>query len=225
MKLVHPDIDFCLDLSHKESVVAVCAIESPIRWREIQKELFLQQQGEEGQWVLSKENKELKLSKAVEMISNPLQLDENQRRITSAFLKSFAEKAVNEMYWRKGQELNMAIQTFFCDMENEYSFGYHINPEIDFQALAKAMGFQIEAEYETDLERLLQYCILAKEVLHIQLFIFWNLRDYFSDKEISLFYDEIMNRDWNVLLMERHEHTKIDGEKWYVIDKDNCEIY
>ena len=70
--------------------MAVCAIESPIRWREIQKELFLQQQGEEGQWVLSKENKELKLSKAVEMISNPLQLDENQRRIMSALLKSCA---------------------------------------------------------------------------------------------------------------------------------------
>ena len=110
-------------------------------------------------------------------------------------------------------------------MEMEYSFGYHINTETDFSALAKAMGLQIETQYETDLERLLQYCIMIKELTKIKLFIFWNLRNYFTQNELELFYEEIRRRDWKVLLMENHLEQMIDGEKWYIIDKDNCEIY
>ena len=223
MKLAHSEISFCIDFDKTE--IPVCIIESPKRWREIQKKLSTQYLGEDGEWVLSDHDKELNFSKTVEMIFNPLQLDENQRKLVTAFLKSFAEKAVNESHWRESQELNSIIQTFFGKMEMEYSFGYHINPETDFSALAKAMGLQIETQYETDLERLLQYCIMIKELTKIKLFIFWNLRNYFTQNELELFYEEIRRRDWKVLLMENHLEQMIDGEKWYIIDKDNCEIY
>lgn len=223
MKLAHSEISFCIDFDKTE--IPVCIIESPKRWREIQKKLSTQYPGEDGEWVLSDHDKELNFSKTVEMIFNPLQLDENQRKLVTAFLKSFAEKAVNESHWRESQELNSIIQTFFGKMETEYSFGYHINAETDFSALAKAMGLQIETQYETDLERLLQYCIMIKELTKIKLFIFWNLRNYFTQTELKLFYEEIRRRDWKVLLMENHLEQMIDGEKWYIIDKDNCEIY
>ncbi len=223
MKLAHSEISFCVDFDKTE--IPICIIESPKRWREIQKELSTQYLGEDGEWVLSDRDKEMNFSKTVEMIFNPLQLDENQRRLVTSFLKSFAEKAVNESHWRESQELNSIIQTFFGKMETEYSFGYHINAETDFSALAKAMGLQIETQYETDLERLLQYCIMIKELTKIKLFIFWNLRNYFTQNELELFYEEIRRRDWKVLLMENHLEQMIDGEKWYIIDKDNCEIY
>lgn len=223
MKLAHSEISFCIDFDKTE--IPVCIIESPKRWREIQKKLSTQYLGEDGEGVLSDHDKELNFSKTVEMIFNPLQLDENQRKLVTAFLKSFAEKAVNESHWRESQELNSIIQTFFGKMEMEYSFGYHINTETDFSALAKAMGLQIETQYETDLERLLQYCIMIKELTKIKLFIFWNLRNYFTQNELELFYEEIRRRDWKVLLMENHLEQMIDGEKWYIIDKDNCEIY
>lgn len=223
MKLAHSEISFCVDFDKTE--IPVCIIESPKRWREIQKELSAQYLGRDGEWVLSDRDKEMNFSKTVEMIFNPLQLDENQRRLVTSFLKSFAEKAVNESHWRESQELNSIIQTFFGKMEMEYSFGYHINAETDFSALAKAMGLQIETQYETDLERLLQYCIMIKELTKIKLFIFWNLRNYFTQTELELFYEEIRRRDWKVLLMENHLDQMMDGEKWYIIDKDNCEIY
>lgn len=102
MKLTHPDVHFDIEFGKADSLIPVCVVESPVRWREIQKELISQQSGDSGNWVLSEGDKELKISKVMEMIFNPLQLDVNQRKLVTAFLKSFAEKAVNEMHWREG---------------------------------------------------------------------------------------------------------------------------
>lgn len=60
----------------------------------------------------------------------------------------------------RGAGVNTHIQTFFGNLEVEYSFEFSINEELDYSSLAKAMGIQLVTEYETDLERLLQYCIL-----------------------------------------------------------------
>lgn len=143
----------------------------------------------------------------------------------NVFLQSLNKTAANEAYWEKSQKLNAAIQGFFADLEMEYPFEYHINPEVDFSALAKAMGLQIEKEYDSDLERLIQYCILTRELLNTKLFIFFNLYCYFTEKELEQFYQEILTRKWNVLLMETSVGNRISGEKHYIIDKDNCEIY
>lgn len=223
MKLVHPEVHFQIIFSEQE--IPVLLLESPICWRMIQKELFVQYGGGEGNWVLSHEDKELKIQKSVEMILNPINLEENHKRIMNKFLQSLSEKAVSENYWQKGQELNTEIQRFFGELEMEYSFGYHINPEIDFSALAKAMGIQIENEYESDLERLFQYCLLAKDILDIRLFVFWNLHQYFTCQELEWLYQEFMVRKWNMLLVESCVNERIPEEKYYIIDKDNCEIY
>lgn len=223
MKLVHPDLHFQITFTEQE--IPVCLVESPARWRELQKELFFQHQGEDGKWVLSEGDKEIKISDSAEMIINPLCLEENQKRIINAFLHAFNETANNEVYWKRSQELNGEIQKFFSDMEMEYPFEYHINPEVDFVALAKAMGLRFECEYENDLERLLQYCILIREITKAKLFIFFNLHDYFTEDELKLFYQEIVARKWNVLLLESSVKDRISGEKYYIIDKDNCEIY
>lgn len=223
MKLVHPDLQFQIQFT--DTVIPVCVIESPIWWRAIQKELLAQTHGEDGKWVLSEQDKELKISKSVELLLNPIQMEENQKRIMNAFLQSFSKVAVNEEYWKKGQELNAIIQAFFSELEMEYPFEYRINSEIDFAALAKAMGIQIETEYESDLERLLQYCILTQDVMHTRLYIFFHLHENFTEKELELFYQEIKQRNWNVLLVESSIANPRSDEKYYIIDQDYCEIY
>lgn len=223
MKLTHPDLQFQIEFT--ETSIPVCAIESPARWRDIQKEFCSQHQGGDGKWVLSDKNTEIKINKSVELILNPIQLEENQRKILNAFLQSLDQTAVNEEYWKRGQELNTHIQKFFSDLEMEYPFEYHINPEIEFSTLAKAMGIKIESEYESDLERLIQYCILTQDIMNTKLFIFFHLHTYFTEKELELFYQEVMMRKWHILLIEPYIGKRISCEKYYIIDKDNCEIY
>lgn len=223
MKLVHPDLQFQIEFIEK--AIPVCSIESPARWRNLQKEFLAQHLGADGKWVLSDKNTEIKINKSVELILNPIQLEENQKRILNTFLQSFEKTAVNEKYWKKGQELNAHIQNFFTEIEMEYPFEYRINPEIEFSTIAKAMGIHIENEYESDLERLIQYCILTQDIMNTKLFVFFHLHTYFTENELELFYQEVMTRKWHILLMEPYIEKRILNEKYYIIDKDNCEIY
>ena len=216
MKLVHPDLQFQVEFA--EQIIPVFIVESPVRWRDIQRELLSQYHGGEGKWMLSDQEKEIKFNKSVEMIMNPMILEENDRRIVNAFLQTFGETASNEVYWKRAQDLNVAIQKFFSEIESEYPFEYNIHREIDFPALAKAMGIRLESEYENDLERLIQYCILTKEIMHVKLFIFFNLHSFFTEKELGQLYQEIIYRKWNVLLFETAVFGRISGEKYYIID-------
>lgn len=223
MKLIHPELLFQIQFT--DSQIPVCIVESPVRWRNMQRELCLQHQGEDGKWVLSEADQEIGICKSVELVLNPLQLEENQKKIMQTFLRSFCEKAVSDMYWKKSQELNAMIQSFFSDLEMEYPFEYLIRTEINFSSLAKAMEIQIESRYDSDLERLIQYCTLFQEMMQTKLFIFFHLHDYFSDQELALFYQEILSRKWNVLLMETSVRNECSLEKYYIVDEDECEIY
>lgn len=223
MKLVHPDLQFQIEFT--DTSIPVCIVESPVRWRDMQKEFLEQHRGEDGRWILSEGDTEIKINKSVELIFNPIQLEENQKRIMNAFLQSFSKTATNEVYWRKGQELNAMIQTFFAEIEMEYPFEYHINSDIEFSVFAKSMGIQIESEYESVLERLVQYCVLTQGLLNTKLFIFFHLHSYFTENELKLFYEEVMLRKWHVLLIEPYTKKRISNEKHYIIDADNCEIY
>ena len=51
MKLTHPDVHFDIEFGKADSLIPVCVVESPVRWREIQKELISQQSGDSGNWV------------------------------------------------------------------------------------------------------------------------------------------------------------------------------
>lgn len=223
MKLVHPDLQF--QIRFDGGIIPVVVVESPVRLRMIQRELLAQWQGDEGKWVLSEGDQEFAISKSVELVLNPLQLDENQRRIMNAFLQSLGKTATNAAYWKKGQELNDIVQAFFAELEMEYPFEYQINAEIDFPALAKAMGIRINSEYENDLERLLQYGILSENVIHTKVFVLFHLHAYFTENEIEQFYQEVLFRKWNVLFVESSVKRRVSGERYYIIDEDNCEIY
>ena len=158
------------------------------------------------------------------MILNPLLADENSKRILNKFLQSVQNVSVNEKRWMQYQELNQVIQNFFYDMEMEFDFEYEIDESVDISKLAKAVGIHIVQEYDNDLERLIKYCILVRDLLKIQAFIFFDLKRYFSEKEIQDFYAEAMSRKWNIILFESSQFSILEEEKYYILDKDCCFI-
>ncbi len=223
MKLVHKELPF--QILFEEEFVPVCLIESPVWWRILQREIYTQVQGGEGRWVLSEEEKELKLSKAAHLILSPIYLDENQKSLWNGVTRLIGTKVMDEAHWKDWQEINALLHRFFAELETEFLFSYYLDGEIDVPALAKSLGLRIETDFKSDLERLLAYCILVKEVLGIKLFIFVQLHDYFTEKELTLLYEEIQTRKWNALLLETHVEQRVLGEKYYIIDKDGCGIY
>ena len=207
-----------------ENKITVFVIENPKMWRKVQKALIKQVLGEEQSWMLSNEESEVAWNKYVELILNPLLADENSKRILNKFLQSVQNVSVNEKRWMQYQELNRVIQNFFYDVEMEFDFEYEIDESVDISKLAKAVGMHIVQEYDNDLERLIKYCILVRDLLKIQVFIFFDLKRYFSEKEIQDFYTEAMSRKWNIILFESSQFSILDEEKYYILDRDCCFI-
>ena len=197
-----------------ENKTTVFVVENPKMWRQIQKSFMRQILGEEQSWILSHEETEIAWNKYVELILNPLLADENSKRILNKFLQSVQNVSVNEKRWMH----------FFYDMEMEFDFEYEIDESVDISKLAKAVGIYIVQEYDNDLERLIKYCILVRDLLKIQAFIFFDLKRYFSEKEIQDFYAEAMSRKWNIILFESSQFSILEEEKYYILDKDCCFI-
>lgn len=86
MKLVHTNLNTAV-LSDKY-VFTEWIIESPKLYANYLQELFSQQNGEDGGFVLSDKEKELNLAKNMEIIVNPFQIEINGRKILN---KLYAE--------------------------------------------------------------------------------------------------------------------------------------
>ena len=155
MKLAHSDYSFQIEFT--QGTIPVLSIENPRLWRNIQRELLQQKQGLDGKWVLSDGENEISWKKDTEFIVNPISLDENQKRILNRFFEKFDRMTSDVVHWNQTQLLCQSIQRFLMGFEKEFGFEYSISESIDFIQLAKAAGVQVETEYGTELERLLQY--------------------------------------------------------------------
>lgn len=222
MMLVQAELVISIKL--KENKIAVVVIENPTIWRDIQKSFIKQISGEEMNWILSQEEAEIAWNKYVELILNPLFVDENCKHVSSKFLQSIQNISVSEKRWLRYQELNRIIHNFFYDIEMELDFDFEIDENIDTAKLARAVGIHIVQEYDTDLERLIKYCILVRDLLKIQVFIFFDLKRFFPKKEIQIFYDEAKGRKWNIILFESGQFNVLRDEKYFILDKDGCFI-
>ena len=77
MKLVHPDYEFVFDF--KEGVHHHLIIEQPEIFRNYITELLLQEEGEDGAFVLSEGNEELEISKNLDIMTDVLRFDPNRQ--------------------------------------------------------------------------------------------------------------------------------------------------
>lgn len=207
-----------------ENKITVVVIENPKLWRSIQKSFICQISGEDRGWILSQDDSEVAWNKYVELILNPLLINENSKHILNKFFQSIQEISVNEKNWMEYQKINQIVHSFFYNMEMEFDFEYEIDESVDIVKLAKAIGVHIIQEYDTELERLVKYCILVRDILKTKVFIFFDLKRYFSENEIKSFYNEAMSRKWNIILFESSQFDILENEKYYILDKDYCLI-
>ncbi len=97
MKLVHTNLNTAV-LSDKY-VFTEWIIESPKLYAYYLQELFLQQNGEEGRFVLSDKEKELNIAKNMEIIVNPFQIEINGRKILNKLYAELDQLSKSELMY------------------------------------------------------------------------------------------------------------------------------
>lgn len=74
-------------------------------------------------------------------------------------------------------------------------------------------------------EKLAQYMKIMSELLGKKLLIFVNIRSYLENNQIRELMKNAVYNEISLLFIENIQRDFSKDEKYYIIDKDNCEIY
>ena len=220
MKFFYPAINtvFDTDIEYVNTII----IENQKLLLDLLLDLENQIQGKEGKIVVSDDNKEMAISKSVELLLDPIRLELNQRSILTKLAGAMEKSASEGHYERLMEELGQ-LEAFLLDLASEQSGNIGFK-KIDLSTVLKACGLEFIDDYNGLGEKLIDYMELQNAYDRPKLFMTVNLRSFLSDKEAELFLDTVIRHGYQLFMIENKEYPLLVLEKRYIIDKDLCEI-
>lgn len=221
MKYVYPEITsvFDTDITYVNTLV----IENQPLLVRLLNDLQNQIEGSEGRSVLSSGNKQLQISKKLELLSRFIPFEINQKSLVNKVISNLEKVAVSGEYYEKTVELLSSIERYLYDIS--FSFVGDIDfTKVNIGALLKAVGIEFADNYDSIPEKILDYMELVTEYDTRKLFVLLNFRSYVSDNEAKLFFDSILSHGYHVIMIENTEYPRLENEKRFIVDADLCEI-
>lgn len=168
MKMVYAK--YGIELQIRENQINNLLIENPEVFSDFLSELLWQLQGNDGELIFSEGEKILTPARNIILISNPLVVDCNEKKIITKLYKELADNVQNQMY-AAYSEMNSKIIGLLDDILN--TVPYHLESDIDLEitALLKSYNVQIATEGMLPLERLIDYLRANSSICGIRIFI------------------------------------------------------
>lgn len=191
--------------------------------RDIIKNLNAQIKEEEGPFALSVDNKLLKLSNSLKIMSFYIDFDLNDKRILNKIYDRLKDKALedNESFSKISGLITEYIQTLIYDEE----INLEQEQSVDLVDIFKGLKIGVESNEEDEIEDFLNYIRLLEDYLNIKLFIFINLEEYYKIDELKYIYDVLLLNKTKFILLQNTVRNVMDKrEKRYIIDEDLCEL-
>ncbi len=222
MKLVHP---LCREhFDFEGETVPVLVVENPQVYYAVCRELLCQTEGQEGRFVLSRENDIISIQKNIDFVQSYLPFEMNQRTLLSRLYKYLDAVAVSEEHYVATQRLRESIFSYTSTVLLDTDTPLEWDENFNLAELFKILKVRFESNSENLAEQILQYMMAAHEFLEKRIFVFVGLKSYLTQAELSALYDSALGHGLWMMLVESTERKKIPGEKVVLLDEDLCEI-
>lgn len=221
MKLMIPY--FSAPICFEENVLSTLVVENQRLFREIVEDIALQIAKWKGKLVLSEEDELLPMAGNVEMLQSYLDLDLNQKNLLTKIQAILEKTAVDEEHYTETQEILSAIERYV----DKLSFACPLDVEcgkLTISNVLKMAGIHFARNTSDSLENLFQYMTLVRELDKDKLFVFVNMRSWFTDEETERFTQTALAHKFTMFLLDNREYPRLSAEKRIVIDRDLCEI-
>ncbi len=223
IRLSHTDFRQTIEWNENHHV-GEFVIESPTFFRGVARDLNEERDDNVG-LCLTREASALKYGTDVDVVFNPMKLEFNNRRAVTTLFKMLVKTSNSEDFYLKTNEFKTRILKYLDEVVEAEGFNFDVVAD-DFALnnIAKAVNFHVDSDEDDYVEFLTDYMEVMVELAGTKLFVFVNLRSYLSEKELSRLVGNILNHQFDVLLIENQDYGKCEGVQRIIIDKDGCEI-
>jgi CRISPR type II-A-associated protein Csn2 len=224
MKLVYPSFHFNIEMI--ENRVNKLIIEDPRMFSAVVSEIMKQTEGDNGRFVLSKENEVVKIADNMICIINPFSIKFNDRKVLSKLYVLLKGEVQNSELWLLANQVFSEIAQFIEQMIEVVDYPITYSDEMDINALFKFMDIVLDVPEDKLAGRIMDYIKLMNQLLGYQVFVLVNVSAYLDYSELLDLYKFAMYQKIHLLMIESHVGIlRSKHEKIYIIDKDGCEIY
>ena len=198
-------------------------IENPKMLFSLLSDVVAQLQGNEGKTVISDNNKVLDIEKYLELHSCFVPFNINQKNLINKIVARMNDRALDSEHYLCSSELLSGLERYcmeLCiDLVGNIAF-----TKLSMESVVKAAGPEIIDDYILLSEKLIDYFELVKEYDRNKIFVLLNLRSFLSFEELESFTQEVLKRQFQVLLLDSKEYPILKNEKRYLVDDSLCEI-
>ena len=206
-----------------ENVIPVIIIENKTVFRNTILEIFEQIACKSGNLILSNNNQEVNFSKHVDIVNDYININLNDKKVLTRLYNMLKNKSIED--YDKFLKISEYITEYVQELLFDEDFDLVQNNNIDPTDIFKAVSIEIDDSNKGVSEKLLEYMAISERFMDTKLFIFVNLREFFSDEEVIQIYDKILlNKTKFIIIQSRLIKTIDCREVQYIIDEDYCEI-
>jgi len=223
MKMVHKNLE--KQILFEENKINEIIIENPTFLYNFISEIKSQLSGISGNFVLSKNSKEITFSKEIELITDIFSFDLNDKKFTTKLYNELKNISYSEDLYMKTQTLLSKLEEYLKELEYLSQYNFSFNDEIDIISIFKSYGINFDINNIKLADKFFQLVSMVNELLNKNIIIIVNLKSFISKEDLKELYAMLSYKKINLLLIENSEKYKLDSEERTIIDKDICEIF
>lgn len=214
---------YSIDIELEENKVYVLSIENPEAYSDFLRELWSQTKGIPGEIILAEGEKVFEISKLIDCIFNPFDLDCNEKRIMNKLFAELKEYALANMVEENAQ-INSEMIQYVEKVVAAFPYALDYAVEFDLVNLFKMYGICIKTGGETLLETIVDYLKIMKQIGKVSCFVFVGLKSFLKKKEVELLYEFAFYEKIYIIIVESKHTPMLNNEKCWIIDNELCMI-
>ena len=213
---------FNFKIDFEEKNIFSLIVENKRAYRKIIEDLVNNSNIEDGNIILSKNNKLVMPEKEIFVFLDYFNFDIN-KFVLNKYYKELKNLSENE-FLNETLEIKEILKDYINKLiENNYSLKFE--DDLDVSQILKAFSIKFERS-EDLLLNLFEWLKILNELLGYEIFFFINLENFLSENELLEFSKFIVYNEYKVVFLENFYRNKLsDNDNLIVIDNDLCEIF
>ena len=213
---------FNFKIDFEDKSIFSLIIENKKLYRKIIEDLINNISIDDGNIILSKNNKLIVPEKEIFVFSDYFNFDVN-KFVLNKYYKELKNLSEND-FLDETIEIKEVLRNYVTKLvENEYSI--KLEEDLDISQILKAFGIKFQRN-EDLLLNLFEWIKILNELLGYEIFFFINLENFLSNDELVEFSKFILYNKYRVVFLENFNRNKLfDDDNLIIIDNDLCEIF